>query len=369
MLKLMRAPAKYVQGKDALFEAYENLKDLGKSFLFICSNSGYKLAKPKLEKSFEGSGCKILFEVFKGISSLGEIERMRALARENGIEVIGGIGGGSAIDTAKATAYYEGLPVAIVPTVCATDAPCTGLSVIYQDDGTFSNYLFYPKNPDAVIVDTSIIAKSPVKFLVAGMGDALGTYFEARACDKAKAPSLENGGVTKSAMALCKLCYETLLADGYQAKLAVEKGLLTPAVESIVEANTYLSGVGADNGGLAVAHSVYNGFTALEECEHTMHGCTVAFGTITQLVLENAPAEELNQVLEFCLSVGLPVTLEELGATDPERVKLAAEKACAPGESIHNMIGDVTPEELTCALLAADALGHAARLRGGKTFR
>ncbi len=358
MLKLMRAPSKYVQGKDALLETFENVKDLGNSFLFVCSKSGFKAAKPKIEKSFEGSGAKVLFEVFGGISSTGEIERIRKIAKENGIEVIGGIGGGSAIDTAKASAYYEKLPVVIIPTVAATDAPCTGLSVIYNDDGTFSNYIFYPKNPDTVLVDTSIIAKAPVKFLVAGMGDALGTYFEARACLKTNSPSLENGGITKSAMALCKLCYDTLLADGYKAKLAVEQGLLTPAVEAVIEANTYLSGVGADNGGLAVAHSVYNGFTALSECEKTMHGDIVAFGTIAQLIIEDAPMEEIGDVMDFCATVGLPITLEQMGVTDVERVKIAAEKACAPGESIHNMLGDVTPEELYNALLAADTLGR-----------
>lgn len=359
MLKLMRAPSKYVQGKDAFLEAYENVKELGNSILFICSNSGYKASKDKIEKSFEGRNTKIIFEIFRGISSTGEIERMRTIVRDNNIEIVAAIGGGSAIDTAKATAYYEKLPVVIMPTVVATDAPCTGLSVIYNDDGTFSNYIFYPKNPEVVIVDTSIIAKAPVRFLVAGMGDALGTYFEARACVKTNSPSLENGGITKSAMALCLLCYNTLLEDGYQAKLAVEKGLLTPAVENIVEANTYLSGVGADNGGLAVAHSVYNGFTALEECEKTMHGELVAFGTIAQLIIENAPKDEINEVIEFCISVGLPVTLEQVGVSDVERVKIACEKACMEGESIHNMLGDVTPEELYSALLTADALGKA----------
>ena len=359
MLKLMRAPSKYVQGKDALLEAYENTKDLGKSFLFICSRSGYKAAQPKIEKSFEGKGVKVLFEIFGGISSTGEIERMRKIVRDNNIEVVGGIGGGSAIDTAKATAYYEKRPVVIMPTVAATDAPCTGLSVIYNDDGTFSNYIFYPKNPDTVIVDSSIIAKAPVRFLIAGMGDALGTYFEARACEKTNSPSLENGGITKSAMALCTLCYETLLSDGYKAKLAAEQGLLTPAVDNIIEANTYLSGVGADNGGLAVAHSVYNGFTALEECEKTMHGEIVALGTIAQLIIEDAPMEEISEVINFCISVGLPVTLAQIGVADVERVHVAAAKACAPGESIHNMLGDVTPDELYNALLAADKLGKA----------
>jgi len=358
MLKLMRAPSKYVQGQDALLELYDNVKEMGNSFLFICSKSGAKAAQPKIEKSFAGKDAKIFFEIFNGISSTGEIARMQKIAKDNHIEVICAIGGGSAIDTAKATAYYERLPVVIIPTVCATDAPCTGLSVIYHDDGTFANYIFYPKNPDVVFVDSSIIVNAPVRFLVAGMGDALGTYFEARMCVKTNSPSLENGGVTKSAMALCELCYETLLADGYKAKKAAEQKLLTPAVEAIIEANTYLSGVGADNGGLATSHSVYNGFTNLKECEKTMHGELVAFGTLAQLVLEDAPMEEIEDVMEFCDSVGLPVTLKEVGVTDNARVMIAAEKACAPGESIHNMFGDVTPVQLYNALLTADAIGR-----------
>jgi Glycerol dehydrogenase and related enzymes len=191
---------------------------------------------------------------------------------------------------------------------------------------------------------------------VSGMGDALGTYFEARMCEKAKAPSLENGGVTKSAMALCKLCYDELLEHGEKAKAAVELGLLTPDVEAIIEANTYLSGVGADNGGLATAHSVYNGLTALSELT-AMHGECVAFGTLVQLILEGGATEEFYDVMVFCISVGLPVTLGEMGITDPDHVMTAADRACAPGESIHNMIGDVTPQQLWNAMMAVDALG------------
>lgn len=357
--KLMRAPLKYVQGKNSLNEFAKETTDLGKSFLFVCSNSGYKACHDMIEASFSGVEAYRRYEVFGGISSIGEIKKMQAIIKEDKIEVVVGIGGGSAIDTAKAAAYYEHKPVVIVPTVCATDAPCTGLSVIYKDNGTFDSYLFYPRNPEAVIVDTGVIAKAPTKFLVAGMGDALGTYFEARACNRNDSPSLENGGITRSAMALAKLCYETLIEYGVQAIHSSDLNLVTPALEAIIEANTYLSGVGADNGGLAVAHSVYNGFTALSECERVMHGSLVAFGTITQLILEGAPKEELHEVMTFCKAVGLPLTLAEVNVTDTERVKIAAEAACVPGETIHNMVGDVTPEQLYDALLAADAMGRA----------
>ncbi len=353
----MRAPHKYIQGENALNDFYETVKDMGKSFLFICSRSGERTCRPKIEKSCAGKGLKLRFEVFGGISSVSEIEKMRRIVREDKIDVVVGVGGGSAIDTAKPTAYYEGKKVISLPTVCATDAPCTGLSVLYEDDHTFKEYIFYPNNPDAVIVDSTVIAQSPVKFLVSGMGDALGTYFEARMCEKAKAPSLENGGVTLSAMALCKLCWETLQEHGLKAKAAAELGLLTPDLEAIIEANTYLSGVGADNGGLATAHSVYNGFTALKELK-SMHGEVVAFGTLVQLILESGSSDEFYQVLDFCRSLGLPTTLKEMGVTDLEHVKIAAAKACAPGESIHNMIGDVTPEQLYNAILVTDKLGR-----------
>jgi len=356
MLKLMRAPRKYVQGENALNEFYDIAKDMGKSFLFICSRSGERTCRPKIEKSCEGKDVKLRFEVFSGVSSVGEINRMREIIRGDAIDVVVGVGGGSAIDTAKPAAYYEGKKIVCIPTVCATDAPCTGLSVLYEDDHTFKSYIFYPDNPDAVIVDSSVVSKAPVRFLVSGMGDALGTYFEARMCEKAKAPSLENGGVTKSAMALCKLCYDELLEHGEKAKAAVELGLLTPDVEAIIEANTYLSGVGADNGGLATAHSVYNGLTALSELT-AMHGECVAFGTLVQLILEGGATEEFYDVMVFCISVGLPVTLGEMGITDPDHVMTAADRACAPGESIHNMIGDVTPQQLWNAMMAVDALG------------
>ena len=163
-----------------------------------------------------------------------------------------------------------------------------------------------------------------------------------------------------TALQLARLCYETLIDYGLAAKLAVERQALTPAVEKVIEANTLLSGLGFESGGLAAAHSIHNGLTVLETTHHFYHGEKVAFGTISQLLLEDRPMDEVEEVVDFCISVGLPVTLEELdiGNVSREELRRVAEAACAPGETIHNMPFEVQPAMVLDAMLAADALGQ-----------
>ena len=159
---------------------------------------------------------------------------------------------------------------------------------------------------------------------------------------------------------MAKLCYETLLEDGVKAKLAVEAGACTQAVENIIEANTYLSGIGFESGGLAGAHAIHNGLTVIKDCHHLYHGEKVAFGTLTQLVLENAGQESLEEVIGFCMDVGLPTTFAELGMARPDKDLLmeAAVRACSPDDTLVNMPFEVTPEMVYAAMVGADALGR-----------
>ena len=162
-----------------------------------------------------------------------------------------------------------------------------------------------------------------------------------------------------AAMNLAQLCYDTLMENGVQAMIAAKEGICTKAVENVIEANTYLSGIGFESGGLAGAHAIHNGFTVLDECHHMYHGEKVAFGTITQLVLENIPAEELEDIIDWCIELGLPVTLKELGITEvtDEKLMAVATAACAENDTLHNMPFEVTPETVCAAIKAADAYG------------
>ena len=360
MARVFISPSRYVQGPGELARLGGYTKAYGAHALVVISAGGLRRFGDVVSKSLEDAGVACTYDNFNGECSQAEIDRLVEVLRGCGADVVVGVGGGKIFDTAKAVAAAVDVPVVIVPTIAATDAPCSALSVIYTDDGQFKEYQFFKQNPNLVLMDTDVISKSPVRLTVSGMGDALATYFEARACKRSDATTCAGGHVTEAAMALAQLCYETLISDGVKAKLALEAGACTESVEKVIEANTLLSGLGFESAGLAGAHAIHNGMTALPETHAYYHGEKVAFGTLTQLVLENA--DELYEVLDFCVEVGLPVTFAQLGVKDAsyERVLEVARLACAPTDTLGNMPFEVTPEKVAAAMLAADAYGRAA---------
>ncbi|AGB41083.1 glycerol dehydrogenase-like oxidoreductase [Halobacteroides halobius DSM 5150] len=358
MAKILTAPGKYIQGKGTLKELGKYVGDLGNNVLAICDEFILDSFSKQIKVGLEDEQLRL--GKFNGECSRAEIDRLKELAQAEEAEVIIGIGGGKTLDTAKAVSYYTNLPVAIVPTIAATDAPCSALSVIYTEEGVFEEYLFLPSNPNLVIMDTKVIAQAPVEFLIAGIGDALATYFEAEACSVTRVDNIAGGSQTAAALNLAQLCYETLLDYGVTAKKAVEAGGVTEAVEKIVEANTLLSGLGFESGGLAAAHAIHNGFTVLEKTHSKTHGEKVAYSTIVQLVLEDRPPRVIEQVINFCKEVGLPTTLADLGieqATE-EGILEVAKASCVEDETIHNMPFEVTPGLVKDAILAVDKLSR-----------
>ena len=358
MASIIASPSSYIQGKGEMENLCTYAENYGTNLFVLTSPSGRKRVEPSIAKGQKDA--KITYEAFNGECCMTEINRVMDICEKAGSEVIVGIGGGKIHDTAKAVAYYMKKPVIIVPTIASTDAPCSALSVIYTDDGVFEKYLFLPASPNMVLVDTDIVSKAPERLLVAGMGDALATYFEARACKQSDASNCVGGKITRAAMALAELCYETLIDEGIDAKLAVRENICTKAVEHIIEANTYLSGIGFESGGLAGAHAIHNGLTAIPETHELYHGEKVAFGTLVQLVLEGADQDEIQEVLGFCQEAELPTTLADLGIKEvkEEQIMEVARLACSPDDTLGNMPFEVTPEDVYAAIIAADALGR-----------
>lgn len=369
MRKAYICPTKYVQGEDEILNLGYFVKTFGTSALLIAHPDDVNRVKAKLDATAEKFGVTFVESGFHGECSRQEVKRLQELAKEKNCNCTIGLGGGKAIDTAKCVA--EGEALIIVPTIAATDAPTSHSAVLYTPEGAFDDYAYFKQSPSVILIDTTVIANAPTRFLVSGMGDALSTYFEARA--NVQSYTKVNAGLpcgfregvcgeargTNAAFALAKLCYQTLMSDGIKAKIASDANMVTPALENIIETNILLSGIGFESGGLAAAHAIHDGLTILEGTHKYFHGEKVAFGTLAQLALENAPKEEIREVLDFCTAVGLPICLEDIGVDQISQEELleVAKKACIPEESVYAMPFPVTVESVAAAILTADEIG------------
>jgi glycerol dehydrogenase len=356
-------PGKYIQGENAIDELPELIKLLGKKGLILGSPTVIKNILSE-HPDFEDGGL-IEIEKFNGECCETEIKRVNEIIRNKGIDVLVGMGGGKTIDTAKIASDRANIPVIIVPTIASTDAPCSGCAVIYNESGVFESVYYQKMNPQVVLVDLNIIAQSPVRFLVAGMGDALATWFEAKSCERTHSLNECGGYSTMAGLNLAKLCYETLLSYGKSAKIACEKKIVTPSFSHIVEANILLSGLGFESSGLAGAHAIHNGMTVLEETHSYYHGEKVAFGLLTSLHLTDENPVEIGTVYSFCMEVGLPTTLSDLGIKEISKEKLmtAAIKACDPKDSLHHEAGIITPDKVYNAMILANEYGKRLKVK------
>ena len=278
-------PGRYVQGPGELSRQGRYLSWLGcAAYVLFDQGTEDRLCRQIVDGFLDEDLSEPFFKIYNGPCTE---EAVAKEARAEYCDMVVGIGGGKMLDIAKAVAFYAELPLCVCPTAASMDGPCSAISVLYHEDGSFDRYLMLEKNPDLVVVDTNVVA-----------------------CAAAHGANEHGGAPGHLALVAARACYDILMECGVAAKRDLKKGRTSPAVERLIECNILLSGVGFESGGLALAHAIANGLTILPECK-AMHGEAVAFGLVVQLRLERAP--ELDQVLEFCQRVGLPTTLEDLG--------------------------------------------------------
>ncbi len=358
----LKAPGRYVQGYGERKNLGRSVKKLGNKFYLIASPGGKKRFGDEIISNLEESGKEVVFGEFHGEATKAEVFAHMDKIKETGCDAVIGMGGGKVIDTAKACAEnLGGLTMISIPTVASNDAPCSGVAVLYNEQGVVVKAVMMRRNPDLVLVDTEILSKAPARQFSAGIGDALATWYEARACEKNGVKTMARGTITETVSMMCKLCNDILFKYSREALEGVKKGEHTEALEKIAEASILLSGVGFESGGLAAAHAINDGFAQEPQCHGMLHGEKVAYGLLTQLVLENAPEEELNHVLSLLKDVDLPITLEQMGIKEinEENLHKVAEMAVVPTQSTKNLREGITADDVYAAIMKADEIGRA----------
>ena len=314
--RVLIAPQRYVQGDGILDHLGRYLSIVpSERVAILIDKAGQQRDGARLLKSLNSAQIESEVVTFHGECSTEEVDRVVEVlqAMATPVDCVVAVGGGKCLDVGKCVAHLLAMPMVSVPTLASTDAPCSALSVMYTAEGVFSDVAFFPRSPALVAINTRIVAEAPVRFLVAGIGDAMATWYEARTCfDNPRARSVLGARPTLATSAIGKLCADTLFEYGLSAVEAVKRSEVNDALESIVEANTLLSGMGFESGGLAVAHSIAQGLTVVPEVHRNyMHGEMVAIGLLIQLVLEKN-VDEARKVAGFFAKAGLPVHLGQI---------------------------------------------------------
>ena len=303
----------YSIGSDVYGEVPAVCGLFGKKILLIGGQKALAAGKDRLLSALEGSGMEIVDTVLYGHDcTYAAMEHWAAHAKAIGAQMIFGMGGGKALDTAKGAAAKAGLPVFTFPTIAATCAATTALSVVYQEDESFDSFYFYDRPAVHCFMDLSIIAKAPVRYLQAGMGDTIGKFFECHFSARGD-KLLHSSALGRE---ISNMCYEPLLECGVQAMADCEAGVVSEALEQAVLANIVSTGLVSlmvlDDYNCAIAHSVYYGLVLLPGFEEKwLHGNVVAYGVLVQLAVDNDLAEA-RRLKAFLQALKIPTTLKEM---------------------------------------------------------
>jgi len=353
-------PGKYVREEDLLQEIGAYIRGFGKNALMIGGKTALSVAEPAIAASLSKEGIENEgFVWYGGECSWSKVEELRAVVQEKKPEVLVAVGGGKAIDTVKAVAFAENLPLLAVPTIAATCAPATPIAIMYDDEGTFIEISHRSKAPNVVLVDTKVIGAAPYRFLVAGIGDTLAKWFESSVSVQKSRPTALN----QSAVRLAAGLYQLLLEKGPAAIETIKQGKVDQSVNDVIDSiiliSGSVSGYGGDDCRTAAAHAIYSGLTIFPEVHDTHHGEIVAFGILSQLVLEGKSEETIRELIAYYQKVELPYTLEDMAIKELSQEQWERLGVVTVGiEDMANMPFAVTPKMVVAAIQGADHIGR-----------
>jgi glycerol dehydrogenase len=359
-LKVTVGPAQYIRKAGILSEVGKYIKKFGTTAILIGGNTSREIVEGTLRNSLSDQGVSLIDSIwFGGESTAANINRLVESLDSRRFDVVIAAGGGKAIDSVKAAAFRVNKPLVAIPTIAATCAAATSISILYNDEGEFIEISRESKAPDLVVVDTNIILNAPFRYLIAGIGDTLAKWFETKCSIKKAVPN----AINETAIAIAGQLYQTLLQKGKEAVTSIQQQRLTKEFEDIVDAiilvSGSVSGYGGDDCRTAAAHAIYSGLTIFPEIHQTYHGEIVAFGILAQLCMEGFHEEEIRTLIHYYQEVGLPFTLKQMGInslTDDQWNQLG--EITVTIEDMANMPFEVTPNMVVTVVRQADEIGR-----------
>lgn len=351
-------PALYKRGEGILAEIGSFAKTYGKRFIITGGHHALEAVADKVQDSLRSASLETARVYwYGGECTWDNVHKMVDEIKRCGAEGIIAAGGGRSLDTAKAAAYELALPIITVPTIGATCAAMTPLSIINDENGGYLENSPKSQGPIAVFVDTEVIAKSPARWLYGGMGDTLAKMYEYRATVSGAQPT----SWVMGAMNNGKTCYEIIKKYGKGAKEAMQAQKPNADLAYALDAIIYYAGlcsiIGGESLRAAAAHCVYFGFSYIPEAHQWGHGLMVGFGNLCLLAMEGYSDAEIIEEIHLAIDCGIPVTLAQIATVNDDDLRLIAEVAVRSPD-MRNMPFAVSEEMVIQSIKHIDALGR-----------
>ncbi|MDF2935505.1 MAG: glycerol dehydrogenase [Paenibacillaceae bacterium] len=355
-----KAPEAYWNESGILEKGGELIAPFSKRPWVLAGSKGLAAVQTELFTGLARSGVAYEIRIYEGYCTAEDIALLAGEALAAGADSVIGIGGGRILDTVKAVGQKLALPVVTVPTVPATCAAWSALSVLYDREGRHTGGLILERSPKLILADTRILAQAPPRYLAAGIADTLVKWYET-APGVGTGPDYVEARLGVLTAKLARDILEELSLDAYRT---AGSGVATDAFLEVSHAVLFLAGqVGSLSGGkarAAVAHSIHNSLTQHHETHGRLHGEKVAFGLVAQLFLEGYSQSRIDALAHLLLDLGQPVTLAELGFRGKGETtarEIAAGVKIRP-EALEGLHFQVNAALLEQAILDTDATGR-----------
>lgn len=358
MMRIFGAPRQYIQGEGALSCLGDIAARCRATPLLIVDRDVYAMLADTLLASFQTSPAVI---EFSGQITLAALDALSADARQitGGAEplLVYGVGGGKALDAAKGIALRLAADFVSVPTVASNDSPTGRAIAIYDEAYKLVKIENIPVNPEAVVVDTAVIARAPSRFLRSGIGDAIAKKFEAERAHSDGSNNYFHTPPLRSALVMADACYQTLRAHAVAGMRAAEQHIVTDDLEATIEASVLMSGIAWESGGVSLSHGVVRGIARTPGAQASLHGEHVAYGLLVQLAIERRNDAFILDIMRFYDEIGQAITLRGLGVVDDGLEAIAQiARWTLDGPKGGNVLISATEPEIRAAIDRVEAL-------------
>lgn len=361
-MSIINAPGGYENTPGALKESGRRIRQIGDHAFVLSGTRAYEVAGKSVVRRLRDENVRYDLSFFSGPPTAAAIEKYGAAVAAKKDNVVVGIGGGRVLDLAKAVAEKQGVPVVTVPTIPATCAAWSALSVIYKENGAQDFYINLAHSPVLILADKEILRKAPLRAVNAGVADSVAKWYEIATGFERNTDDF----CLRLQLKISKLALEFLEDDyvgAYREREGVrDRKVLDNAIDSVIMLGGLTGSVKGNVPYGGLAHQFYNNSTRIAETNDLMHGERVVFGLVVQFVVENRGEKKIRRYLRGMKRLNLPVTLADLHIRSD-----VDEKVRALSEAIVESVGDgtiagrrLTAPEIADAIHTVDREGSGA---------